>query len=109
MPEPDLPPPLKAFVAAVNAGDTEAAFSLFAPDAEINDWGRRFTTASAMRAWSDREFIGAKGRLSVTKVIGDGDRFVVDAGWKSKVYSGDSRFVFTLRHGAIREMRIGDA
>lgn len=108
MPKPDLPPPLDAFISAVNAGDSEAAFSFFASDAKINDWGRRFTTPRAIRAWSDREFIGAKGHLSVTQVVREGDRVVVDAGWRSAIYAGDSRFVFTLRDGSIREMRIVD-
>lgn len=101
-----LPPPLDTFVAAVNGGDTDAAFALFAPDGEIDDWGRRFATPKAMRAWSDEEFIGAQGRMTVTQVTQNGNQVAVDADWKSNYYSGASRFVFTLADGRIKRMRI---
>ena len=101
-----LPPPVDAFVAAVNEGDADAAFALFAPDGEIDDWGRRFATSKAMRAWSDEEFIGAQGRMAVTQVTHNGSQVTVDADWKSNYYSGVSRFVFTLADGRIKQMRI---
>ncbi|KAF1722253.1 nuclear transport factor 2 family protein [Pseudoxanthomonas wuyuanensis] len=106
MPVPTLPPPLDAFVAAVNGGDTDAALALFAPEGEIDDWGRRFTTPKAMRAWSDREFIGAQGYMTVTRVARIGNQITVDAAWKSNHYSGASRFLFTLVDGRIQQMRI---
>lgn len=101
-----LPPPLDAFVAAVNGGDTDAAFALFATDGEIDDWGRRFATPKAMRAWSDEEFIGAQGRMTITQVTRTGTQVTVDADWRSNYYSGASRFVFTLVDGRIKQMRI---
>lgn len=101
-----LPPPLDAFVAEVNRGDADAAFALFAPDGEINDWGRLFAGPKAMRAWSDEEFIGAQGHMTVTGVAQAGNQVTVDADWKSNFYSGASRFVFTLTDGRIKQMRI---
>lgn len=101
-----LPPPLDAFVAAVNGGDSDAALALFAPEGEIDDWGRRFVTPKAMRAWSDEEFIGAQGRMTVTQVTQTGNQVAVDADWRSNYYSGASRFVFTLVDGRIKQMRI---
>ena len=44
--------------------------------------------------------------MAVTKVRQGRDEITVHAGWKSKVYSGDSRFVFLLEGQHIREMRI---
>ncbi len=106
MANPPLPNPIAAVVEAVNRGDTGAFLAFFKEDAVVNDWGRRFVGHDAIRGWSDKEFIGAKGRMSVTKVRQSRDDITVDASWKSNVYSGDSRFVFLLEGQRIREMRI---
>jgi len=102
----DLPPPIGAFVAAVNRGDADAALAFFGRDGVVDDWGTRYVGAAAIARWSAREFVGAQGRLSPTRVGRDGARIVVDAGWRSDFYSGDSRFVFTVDGQRIREMRI---
>jgi hypothetical protein len=93
-------------VAAVNRGDADAALAFFGADGVVDDWGRRYVGADAIRAWSEREFVGAGGRMSPTQVARDGERVVVDAGWASRFYSGDSRFVFTVDGARIVEMRI---
>lgn len=106
MPAPTLPSPVAEFVAAVNRGDAEAALAFFGRDGVVDDWGTRHAGAAAIARWSAREFVGAKGRLTPTRVGRDGARIVVDAGWTSEFYSGDSRFVFTVDGARIREMRI---
>ncbi|SDX00048.1 nuclear transport factor 2 family protein [Lysobacter enzymogenes] len=106
MTAPALPSPIDAFVAAVNRGDAETALAFFGRDGVVDDWGTRYVGAAAIAQWSAREFVGAKGRLTPTRVGRDGERIVVDAGWTSSFYSGDSRFVFTVDGQRIREMRI---
>ena len=103
---PDLPAPVAKLVSALQAGDTDAFLALFPEDGVVDDWGRRFVGHAAIRGWSDKEFIGAKGVLTPRKTSRDGDTVTVDAGWKSNFYSGDSRFVFVLDGGRVREMRI---
>lgn len=102
----ELPAPVARLIAAVTAGDTDAFLALFPADGTVDDWGRRFSGHAAIRRWSDKEFIGAKGVLTPRKVSRSGDTVSVDAGWKSDYYSGDSRFVFVLDGDSIREMRI---
>lgn len=106
MNRPTLPPPIAEFVAAVNRGDSQAALAFFGADGVVDDWGARHAGAAAIAQWSAREFVGARGRLTPTRVSRDGERIVVDAGWASDFYSGDSRFVFTVDGERIREMRI---
>lgn len=101
-----LPSPVAEFVAAVNRGDSEAALAFFGRDGVVDDWGTRYVGAAAIARWSAREFVGAHGRMTPTRVDRDGPRIVVDAGWTSRYYSGDSRFVFTVDGQRIREMRI---
>lgn len=101
-----FPPPLDRFVAAVNAGDTPVFLACFAPDALVDDWGRVFSGHAAIKGWSDRELIGAKGVLTVRGLSATGGRVTLVGHWASSVFTGESSFGFTLADGLIREMRI---
>lgn len=103
---PHLPEPVSKLVTAVADRDTDAFLALFAQNGVVDDWGRRFVGHDAIRRWSDKEFIGARGVLTPREVSRSGDIVTVDAGWQSNFYSGDSRFVFVLEGDVIREMRI---
>lgn len=105
-----VPPLIDQFVAAVNASD-EAAFLSFFDESTglINDWGRKFVGHSEIKRWSDKEFIGAKGRMTPQRVETDGNTITLWAGWKSEFYSGDSKFVFIVDENKIKEMRIESA
>lgn len=106
MSDPILPPILDRFVTAVNAGDTPGFLACFAADGVVNDWGRAFHGHDGIRRWSDGEFIGAKGRLTVKSLSGEGGAEVMSANWASQVFTGDSTFSFRLRDGLITEMKI---
>ena len=106
---PVLPHPVGSFVEAVNAGDTEAFLAFFPGDGVVDDWGRRFVGHEAIRGWSDEEFIGAKGRMTVTGVEESGNEIGVTADWVSNHFTGPSRFTFVLDGGSIQEMRITGA
>jgi hypothetical protein len=103
---PAQPGTIGRFVEAVNRGDTVSFLAFFPKDGVVNDWGRKFVGHDAIRAWSDREFIGAKGRMTIKSIEQTGNEIRVAADWKSNFYSGDSRFVFMLDGEQIREMRI---
>ena len=70
------------------------------------DSGRRFAGHDAIRRWSDREFIGAHGRMTVKTVEQEKNVVTLKADWKSNYYSGPSRFEFVLDGERIRELRI---
>jgi ketosteroid isomerase-like protein len=101
-----LPAPVAAVIDAVNAGDTIGFLDSFTPDGVVDDWGRRFTDREAIRAWSNAEFIGANGRLTVTKVAADGNTAEVTADWRSSRANGLSLFEFRLNGDKIALMRI---
>lgn len=102
----EVPASITRLIDAVNRGDTAAFLALFAPDGQVDDWGKKYIGHRAIRRWSEREFTGAQGTLSPHRIAVQGESVVVDAGWKSGFYSGDSRFIFTLRGRSIVEMRI---
>lgn len=103
---PKLPHPIDRFVEVLNRGDTEAFLRFFLDAGLVDDEGRRFVGRDAIRRWSDREFIGAKGTMTVKGVRRAKDRVSVSADWVSKSFTGPSRFVFVLDGQWIREMRV---
>jgi hypothetical protein len=103
MTEPELAAPVAQAIDAVNAGDTDAFLAAFAADGWIDDNGRRFTGREAMRAWSDRELIGANTRFDVT---GSDDGVTVDIEVSSDGFNGYSRFAFAVEGDALRSMTI---
>ena len=94
MTERDLPGPVGRAIDAVNAGDTDAFLCEFAVDGWIDDNGRRFGGHDAMRAWSDRELIGANTRCEVTGSERTASGVAVDIEVASDGFNGSSRFVF---------------
>jgi hypothetical protein len=107
MPAPKVPEPLKGFVEAVNRGDLDAVLAYFGEDGVVEDWGRRFAGPGAIKRWSDKEFIGAKGRLAILEVKSANPTEIrVTTDWRSSYFSGAGEMVFVLDGQRIREMRI---
>ena len=100
------PPPIDRFVQAVNQGDSQAFLSFFPKDGVVIDSGWRFAGHDAVRRWSDREFIGAHGRMTVKSVEQNKNVVTVRADWKSNFYTGAARFEFVLDGEQVRELRI---
>ena len=101
-----VPAPVNRAVDAVNAGNTNAFLSEFAADGWIDDNGRRFTGHGAMRAWSDRELIGANTRFEVTGSEPTESGAVVEIEVTSDGFNGYSRFAFEVEGQALRSMTI---
>jgi ketosteroid isomerase-like protein len=102
----DLPSPVTTAIAAVNRGDSEAFVGLFLDDGYVDDNGRRFQGHEAIRGWSDAEFIGAGGRMTVTHQGVSGDGAWVDADFTSSGFNGLSRFAFAVDGGHLASMTI---
>jgi hypothetical protein len=105
MPEP-LPAPVARAIDAVNGGDTDAFLSAFAHDGWIDDNGRRFVGRDEMRAWSDRELIGANSRFAVTGSEAIDSGVAVDIEVASDGFNGYSRFAFAVEGETLRSMTI---
>ena len=59
---------MRAFVAAVNAGDRDALFALLTPDATMSDDG----SERDLEEWVDREIFSSDGRMQVDTQSQDG-------------------------------------
>ena len=58
-----------AYIAAVNAFDTEGIVATFAPDAYVNDNRREIWGTDAIRGFTAREFVGDQVTMEVCEVI----------------------------------------
>jgi len=102
----ELPAPVAAALAAANAHDTDAFLATFTPDGVVDDWGREFRGADAIRAWSDREFIGVDVTLDVTGSTSDGGATTVAADVGGRGFNGPSHFTFELDGDQVVRMSI---
>jgi ketosteroid isomerase-like protein len=74
-----LPPLVAAFVEATNSFDVERLMVTFADDALVNDQLRDYWGKAAIRRWAERDVIGEKLTIAVTKVVEHYDNFIVTA------------------------------
>jgi SnoaL-like domain len=102
----DLPGPVAALLAAANAHDTDAFLATFTADGAVDDWGREFRGADAIRRWSDAEFIGVAVTLEVTDVSERDGATVVAAQVGGDGFNGPSHFAFRLDGDRVARMTI---
>lgn len=101
-----IPEPVASFLEAVSRHDEQAVLDAFGTDGAVDDWGRVFTGRDAIKAWSDTEFIGARGSLAVEEVSTDGGTVTVVGDWRSQHANGRSRFEFEVDGDRIARMTI---
>jgi hypothetical protein len=76
---PTLPPPVAAFVEATNGFDLERLMVTFADDALVNDQLRDYWGKAAIREWAERDIIGERLTIAITKVVKHYENFIVTA------------------------------
>ena len=104
-----LPEPVARLIDAANANDIDAFLASFVTgDGVVDDWGREFVGADAIRSWSDNEFIGKRVSLDVQDVArdGDGDAIVVTAEVGGDGFNGPSHFTFDVEGDRVARMTI---
>jgi ketosteroid isomerase-like protein len=101
-----VPAPVAGLLEAANANDTEAFLAMFTDGGVVDDWGREFAGADAIRGWSDREFIGQRVSLSIDAVQRQGDLTVVSAQVGGDGFNGPSHFSFAIDGDRVSRMTI---
>jgi hypothetical protein len=105
---PVLPPAVRNVIDAANLGDPDAFLAGFTPHlGVVDDWGRKFHGAEAIRRWSDDEFIGKHVTVKVIHFyLTDDADVVVIAQVDSEGFNGPSTFTFRVNDDHVTEMRI---
>jgi hypothetical protein len=100
------PEPVTRLLHAANDHDTDAFLASFTEDGVVDDWGREFAGADAIRGWSDAEFIGVEVTLAVTSAATDGDVTTITAEVGGSGFNGPSTFTFAVRDDRVARMTI---
>ena len=74
-----LPPIVAAFIEATNSFDVERLLGTFAEDALVNDQLRDYWGKTAIRRWAERDLVGDKLTIKVTKVVNHYGNCIVTA------------------------------
>jgi hypothetical protein len=78
-PPVELPPLVAAFIEATNYPDLERILETFAEDALVNDQLRDYWGKAAIRQWAERDLLGEKPTIKVTKVVNHYGNCIVTA------------------------------
>ena len=68
-----------AYVEATNSCDLDRLLATFAEDALVNDQLRDYWGLAAIRAWAERDIVGDRLTMNVTKVTEHYGTFIVSA------------------------------
>ncbi len=101
-----VPEPVARLLQAANDNDIDAFLAGFTADGVVDDWGREFAGADAIRSWSDNEFIGKRVSLDVRNVEQDGATTVVTAEVGGDGFNGPSHFSFAVEGDRVARMAI---
>jgi hypothetical protein len=101
-----LPEPVARLLQAANDNDIEAFLAGFTDDGVVDDWGREFAGADAIRSWSDNEFIGKRVSLDVREAQQAGATTVVTAEVGGDGFNGPSHFSFEVAGDRVARMTI---
>ncbi len=102
----EVPAAVQRLLDAANAGDIDAFLAGFTEDGVVDDWGREFRGADAIRGWSDGEFIGKQVSLDVTDVTVKSGETVVTAEVGGNGFNGPSHFSFRVAGDLVSRMTI---
>ncbi|AZO44916.1 nuclear transport factor 2 family protein [Mesorhizobium sp. M7D.F.Ca.US.005.01.1.1] len=91
-----IPDPIRHFVEATNAGDTQAFLDTFAADASLTDWGRSFHGREQIARWNQSDNIGVKSQLRIVRITSVEGSHRVRIAVTGNGFNGEGDMSFTL-------------
>ncbi|ARJ04318.1 hypothetical protein GCM10010988_30680 [Cnuibacter physcomitrellae] len=64
----DVPAPIRTFIDATNAGDSDAFVAAFTDDGWLDDWGRVARGHAALREWDRTDNIGKRSHFDLVDI-----------------------------------------
>ena len=101
-----VPEPVGSFIEAINQQNDAVFAGAFTSSPFVDDWGSRYDGLEAIKAWSDRELLGANGRFTPTAFTRDDSIITVTGDWRSAFANGPSLFRFRMDGDKIASMTI---
>jgi hypothetical protein len=100
------PDPIRRFVEATNAGDTEAFLDNFTTDAFLSDWGRSFRGRDEIARWNQSDNIGVRSHLSIVRIAAVDGTYQVRIAVNGNGFNGEGDMTFTLDRDRIASLVI---
>ncbi len=75
--EIQIPQAIAAFIEATNAHNTDEFLATLTDSAVITDEGQEYRGIAAIKAWSDKKYVGAKVTLDVVEVANSNGKTIV--------------------------------
>lgn len=100
------PEPIRRFVDATNAGDTEAFLDTFTADASLTDWGRSFHGREQIARWNQSDNIGVKSNLRIVRIAEAQGSYQVRIAVKGDGFNGEGDMTFVLDGARIASLVI---
>jgi hypothetical protein len=90
------PDPIRRFIEATNAGDTEAFLDTFTADAFLSDWRRSFQGLEHISRWNQSDNIGVKSQLRIVSITPAGGTYHVRIAVTGDGFNGEGDMTFML-------------
>ncbi|WP_136622672.1 MULTISPECIES: nuclear transport factor 2 family protein [Mesorhizobium] len=100
------PNPIRRFVEATNAGDTDAFLDTFTADASLSDWGRSFQGREQIARWNQSDNIGVKSQLRIVRITAAEGSYRVRIAVTGNGFNGEGDMSFTLDGNRIASLVI---
>lgn len=91
-----IPDPIRHFVEATNAGDTQAFLDTFTADASLTDWGRSFQGREQIARWNQSDNIGVKSQLRIVRITSAEGSYHIRIAVTGNGFNGEGDMSFTL-------------
>ncbi|SEA69239.1 nuclear transport factor 2 family protein [Alkalimonas amylolytica] len=99
--------PVRALITAMAAEDAEQIRAQFSPDAtQAYGADGQMKSAAATARWLESDIIGRNGKVVNPEYIINGNEVIVRGQFRSRGYSSEADFLFTVEHGLITSWRI---
>ncbi|TIV87005.1 MAG: nuclear transport factor 2 family protein [Mesorhizobium sp.] len=90
------PDPIRRFVEATNAGDSEAFLGTFTDDAFLSDWGRDFHGRDGVARWNRSDNIGVQSNLRIVRIAQRDGVHHARVAVTGNGFNGEGDMAFTL-------------
>ncbi|MBZ9859046.1 nuclear transport factor 2 family protein [Mesorhizobium sp. CA12] len=100
------PDPIRRFVEATNAADTEAFLATFTDDAFLSDWGRDFRGRDGVARWNQSDNIGVQSNLRIVRIAKRDGVYHARVAVTGNGFNGEGDMAFTLNGDRIASLVI---
>ncbi|MDX8482996.1 nuclear transport factor 2 family protein [Mesorhizobium sp. VK24D] len=90
------PQPIRRFVEAPNAADSEAFLQIFTADALLTDWGRSFRGREEIARWNQSDNIGVQSHLDIVRIAQSDGAYHVRIKVAGSGFNSEGDMTFTL-------------